>query len=872
MSRHTESRVVVPSLADQPISTRWCPHHIRQVENTHTRETADFLLSSTRLSNVVKDHSTCIEATHCVASNVNEKHYTTRHIEDKCSCQGIAVPVREIVEVIASGDVPLISAKIRAEDATLSLQVVRRTPHTRYVAISHVWADGLGNPTSNALPLCVLKQMVDWLRALPTAPADKRRRGRPRASSKMLKSSSSLPLFWMDTLCIPVGAVFGESKVSAINRMASIYAGASQVLVLDQSLRKYQAARRTAPDVLAAILSSTWMTRSWTFQEGAIAREVYFQFNDVALDPVNEWSTTGERTRSSGRDITYNFPERWTEDHRFCSIYAELYNALWNKLRQSSKSSLSRDWTRLTPFSRRTVADADVRNMSFLRRMLHPVPSPNGAGNRRYMHMVKSESFRVGQLIFAWNELATRSTTKPEDIHVIMANLLDFSAAQVMAYKTEEQRMRAMLLSFDFLPCSLLFDVGPRTRNHGNTAQSLLPCRPSDPIVAERSFMEVSKTGLMLDLGKADGVQVLLLPRMESATGKRTIACHNSSTVIKVECPQDQPVALDRSVNPASCIILEKLEPNDAPEVPKSVHGALLHITGYTSQHGEQDVTTKIVLHAAYASPVKIQIMSDRGNRPANPHEDAVSLCEYCILKIDCGKCKPQILNTPEKGAYSVAVDNGNSRLLRRPIFLGPIQTGNGIAALIIVLFILPIIGCMVAFGVLMARNHGRLNGMTKGLLASFLLLYAAMIVFGATLYVAGISVARRTWLASFEDRWTEQMEDNLWWTRMAALDFLVQAWCDYPLLLIVAWTCRFFIFVRNNNEGEEVSQSPAIERMLATMKNLYVPEVFGPEENILRSRNDRDSEANMRKTSASVGQKVTELQDEIERLRRLLR
>jgi hypothetical protein len=40
--------------------------------------------------------------------------------------------------------------------AELSVKLVESTGDICYVAISHVWADGLGNPFGNALPRCQL--------------------------------------------------------------------------------------------------------------------------------------------------------------------------------------------------------------------------------------------------------------------------------------------------------------------------------------------------------------------------------------------------------------------------------------------------------------------------------------------------------------------------------------------------------------------------------------------------------------------------------------------------------------------------------------------------------------------------------------------
>lgn len=70
------------------------------------------------------------------------------------------------------------------------------------------------------------------------------------------------PLFWMDTLCIPVGEEHKRLRRLAINQMAFIYAAAVQELVLDAVLMQCQAGTGAALEILARIVCSAWLTRS----------------------------------------------------------------------------------------------------------------------------------------------------------------------------------------------------------------------------------------------------------------------------------------------------------------------------------------------------------------------------------------------------------------------------------------------------------------------------------------------------------------------------------------------------------------------------------------------------------------------------------
>jgi hypothetical protein len=77
------------------------------------------------------------------------------------------MPADELAEITRKGGIPLVSIEISSEaDSAISLRVHNRDRDSKYVAISHVWADGLGNPHQNALPSCQIRQLEANLAAL----------------------------------------------------------------------------------------------------------------------------------------------------------------------------------------------------------------------------------------------------------------------------------------------------------------------------------------------------------------------------------------------------------------------------------------------------------------------------------------------------------------------------------------------------------------------------------------------------------------------------------------------------------------------------------------------------------------------------------
>jgi hypothetical protein len=149
-----------------------------------------------------------------------------------------------------------------------------------YVAISHVWAHGLGNPRENALPTCQLLALNTKLSRL---------------------GSNPYQLFWMDTLCIPVTPANLRKQI--IDSMASIYAMADCVLVLGACLMSLSGTD-LIDNSISYILCCVWMRRSWTLQERLLSRRCIFQFRDEALEVAQRRDSTSNDMMSFVVDKT----------------------------------------------------------------------------------------------------------------------------------------------------------------------------------------------------------------------------------------------------------------------------------------------------------------------------------------------------------------------------------------------------------------------------------------------------------------------------------------------------------------------------------------------------------------------------------------
>ena len=135
------------------------------------------------------------------------------------------------------------------------------------------WADGKGNPFDNSLPYCQLEKiqsLVDELVANCFPP----------------KKQHSSPGFWMDTLCCIIAKDKDKEekkyKKKSIESMREIYGESAAVLIIDPWLMSIPS---TAPvgEICYRIYASGWSRRLWTHQEGFLAQEVYYQFQDKPL-------------------------------------------------------------------------------------------------------------------------------------------------------------------------------------------------------------------------------------------------------------------------------------------------------------------------------------------------------------------------------------------------------------------------------------------------------------------------------------------------------------------------------------------------------------------------------------------------------------
>lgn len=259
-------------LKSQMLAHGWCYSEVEKMRKQFVNLNTMHYVSRTRKSGPRRDHSRCHKH-RCLAFQIRMHEYQLAHVEQCRGCELLNVELDGVAAILEkTHSYPVLTGKTAWNEVYKrdEVRVEAFDPAIPYVAISHVWADGLGNPTANALPGCQVDRLTSLVAKLQnTVDPDWKERGRPSYRT------------WVDSLCCPVES---NGKSIALGRMADVYRNAAHVLVLDSSLTSFPSEAVDPAELLFRALScSAWMRRLWTFQEGALARSLFYQFADCAV-------------------------------------------------------------------------------------------------------------------------------------------------------------------------------------------------------------------------------------------------------------------------------------------------------------------------------------------------------------------------------------------------------------------------------------------------------------------------------------------------------------------------------------------------------------------------------------------------------------
>ena len=402
----------------------WCPAQISHLSKSLSHAALYYLSGLPRGAWRHMDHSLCDESRY-PAMNVKHDDYVQQnspdcdmsdayrtsvtHVNDggvsAGRCTPFVVDPTEVASIIESDNgVPLISCSRTAN--SLDIKVVRAEMDTIYVANSHVWAGGMGNPVRNALPNCQIKRLASYTHALLE---------KMMHMSIGFRSSRTRPSHqFLDKYLVYSCTREPSISLRSCHRSAHQNLLAKAVLILDPELQTL--CHRTIPieQALAQIQVCPWMSRCWTLREATLSRLRYVQFEDGTLHMESALRTA----RSSIKSLANAKPGTTKSERRH--LLAEMARSL-----------------------------LELDNVRYQKR---------GQEARRFDWSFKILEEHQG-LAFAqtWNNLLDRATSRMSDAHPILAGMQDISCAAIRPRTTEGDRKKAILKAHATLPVDILF-------------------------------------------------------------------------------------------------------------------------------------------------------------------------------------------------------------------------------------------------------------------------------------------------------------------------------------------------------------------------------------------------------------------------------
>lgn len=284
------SNTVWKPILDVMQAVNWCPSTIFALSDIRFArfKEAFWFFANLTPPPVHDNHQSCT-SDQCASLQVDESQYQSKHVTESCLCEHCGPTINALRKIVLDDAFPLVKLFTDASTNEASLVVEEQGYRGKFVAISHVWADGLGNARTNSLPRCALLKVQRHVNALVSC-----------------GSGANTP-FWMDTLCLPVQPKILRKK--ALSMLNEPFAKATKVLVIDGYLQNFSITEMSPIEALARITISGWFKRLWTLAEGSLAQSTWFQFKDQALEIrsiAQLWSQQQKyRLQLSGADSVF---------------------------------------------------------------------------------------------------------------------------------------------------------------------------------------------------------------------------------------------------------------------------------------------------------------------------------------------------------------------------------------------------------------------------------------------------------------------------------------------------------------------------------------------------------------------------------------
>jgi hypothetical protein len=293
----------------------WCPYQIQEIEFAHSPSLKEYAKSFRPITSSIINHHGHCSRDECTVNMVDEETYTTKHVSEECKCEFIKPDIQKIADALNSGCIPLIGLDDSGQGIATHAKDFQ-VDDKDYIAISHVWADGMGSYSEQGLPFCLVKRLSESA----------------IEAYRALYEDDTNPLFWIDSLCVPESH---DERKKAIGFMSKTYSNASAVLVLDRGIQQI---RSDDPlhEKLFLIFVSVWAQRLWTLSEMVLAKELVFQLEDGVFESSELFND--DFSNLYHNDPICNHLFAWLVSHEFIKTQREqkLDMIVWHLSRRTS--------------------------------------------------------------------------------------------------------------------------------------------------------------------------------------------------------------------------------------------------------------------------------------------------------------------------------------------------------------------------------------------------------------------------------------------------------------------------------------------------------------------------------------------------------
>jgi hypothetical protein len=411
----------------QMIAASWCPSEITMLADSYSPCMLHYASEISR-TNSRLDHSSC--STRLCGARQVRGDYITKHSTEGCNCLHIGPDFDRVLSIIRKKQIPLITIASGKQGQPLTLEVEAYTGKQNYVAFSHVWSDGLGNPDQNTLPRCQLIRLRNLLNNLSSLSSTWHLINTVDMRKLYRRATNRTVSFWLDTLCIPSPGIYQEERFIGLQLMKETYEKSYQVLILDNELEASN--QYSSMESLMRVSIAGWMRRLWTLQEGVLGQRLFAKFKDGLFDLDERGHRTSIQSRSDD-------PRSVIRSTVAPSI--EVASILM-KMR----------------FLRASVVDKRERKLWGTREVIkYKNPGDEERAKR---------STNTTAIIEAFKASIYRSSSREDDEFTCMASLLGWDISGLRALPMND-RMHYLLSQQKHLPVALLFIAGTRMKKEG---------------------------------------------------------------------------------------------------------------------------------------------------------------------------------------------------------------------------------------------------------------------------------------------------------------------------------------------------------------------------------------------------------------------